>query len=97
MPHPCSLLFTALLVLPLSVGTASGPAAARTATTAERGQALAQAHCARCHAIGRRGASPVPAAPPFRTLHTRYPVEQLAEALAVLAAHTRLLSVGGRA
>ena len=48
----------------------------------ERGRALAQANCARCHAIGRSGDSPLAKAPPFRTLHRRYPVEALAEALA---------------
>jgi cytochrome c len=39
-------------------------------------------HCAGCHATGRVGESPLPIAPPFRTLHERYPVESLAEALA---------------
>jgi len=48
----------------------------------QRGQAFAQANCARCHQIGPVGDSPLPKAPPFRTLHQRYPVEQLAEALA---------------
>ena len=46
------------------------------------GQRLAEANCSRCHAVGRTGDSPLPIAPPFRTLHTRYPVESLAEALA---------------
>ena len=48
----------------------------------EAGRALAQANCAKCHAVGRTGGSPFATAPPFRTLHRRYPVEQLAEALA---------------
>ena len=48
----------------------------------QRGRAFAQANCARCHAIGPAGNSPLPKAPPFRTLHQRYPVEDLAEALA---------------
>jgi cytochrome c len=48
----------------------------------ERGQAFAEANCARCHAIGRTGTSPLAAAPAFRSIHARYPVEQLAEALA---------------
>jgi mono/diheme cytochrome c family protein len=47
-----------------------------------RGRAFAQSHCAACHAIGLEGASPYAPAPPFRTLHLRYPVENLAEALA---------------
>ena len=46
------------------------------------GLAYVQAHCAVCHATGRSGTSPNPDAPPFRTLHERYDVEGLAEALA---------------
>jgi mono/diheme cytochrome c family protein len=48
----------------------------------DAGRAFAQAQCARCHAIGAAGASPLAGAPAFRELHRRYPVEQLAEALA---------------
>lgn len=48
----------------------------------KRGEAIAIANCARCHAIGRYGSSPLKAAPPFRTLHERYSVTDLAEALA---------------
>lgn len=49
---------------------------------AQRGRVFVQAHCSQCHAIGRVGASPLQAAPPFRNLHERYPVETLQEALA---------------
>ena len=48
----------------------------------ESGHAFAQANCASCHAIGRVGQSPLAKAPPFRMLHLRYPVEDLAESLA---------------
>ncbi|MET0314430.1 MAG: c-type cytochrome, partial [Hansschlegelia sp.] len=44
----------------------------------QRGLTFAKANCASCHAIGRTGASPLKIAPPFRTLHERYPVEMLA-------------------
>jgi mono/diheme cytochrome c family protein len=44
----------------------------------ERGHALAQKLCARCHAIERPWGGP----PPFRELSQRYPIEMLAEALA---------------
>src|ERR1700692_184607 len=37
---------------------------------------------ARCHSIDRVTQSPLKIAPPFRSLHNRYPVETLAEALA---------------
>ena len=57
------------------------PAAAQTGR-AQRGLTFVQTHCASCHAIGRTGESPLKIAPPFRTLHTRYPVENLAEAFA---------------
>ncbi|XSG82262.1 MAG: c-type cytochrome [Methyloligella sp. ZOD6] len=48
----------------------------------ERGRAIAEANCGRCHAIGTTGDSPEPKAPPFRELHKLYPVESLAESLA---------------
>lgn len=50
--------------------------------SAQRGLDFARTNCARCHAVGRTGSSPLAAAPPFRTLHRRYPVEDLAESLA---------------
>lgn len=48
----------------------------------ERGQAIAQKYCARCHAIDDISDSPMGLAPPFRDLSKRYPIENLAEALA---------------
>ena len=48
----------------------------------QRGKTFAQSHCARCHAIDRVSKSPLGIAPPFRTLHHRYPIETLGEALA---------------
>jgi len=48
----------------------------------QRGFTFAQTNCSPCHAIGRVGNSPLREAPPFRTLHTRYPIEDLAEAFA---------------
>ena len=49
---------------------------------AKQGETIARTNCARCHAVGRQGSSPLREAPPFRELHSRYPVENLAEALA---------------
>ncbi|MBR1088669.1 cytochrome c [Bradyrhizobium manausense] len=51
-------------------------------TAEQRGKAYARANCARCHAIDRRSDSPLKIAPPFRTLHQRYPIDSLEEALA---------------
>jgi len=47
-----------------------------------RGEVLADMRCSSCHAVGRSGASPMAAAPPFRGLGQRYPVAQLQESLA---------------
>ena len=47
-----------------------------------RGRAIAVTKCSYCHSIERAGRSPRTAAPPFRTLHKKYPVETLEDALA---------------
>jgi cytochrome c len=46
-----------------------------------QGRRIAEANCAKCHAIGKFGDSPLPIAPPFRTLHLKYPVQDLEESL----------------
>src|SRR5262245_28769818 len=73
----------------LALGTASA-AQVPLSLEIERGRAFAQKNCATCHAIGRTGPSPYERAPPFRTLHERYDVEGLAEALAegIVVGHT---------
>ena len=72
-----ALIVGALALSPLL----AGPAAAWNRQV-QQGEVLARTNCARCHAVGRIGASPLREAPPFRELHTRYPVEDLGEALA---------------
>ena len=47
-----------------------------------KGEVLVRENCSRCHAIGTEGDSPHRDAPPFRTLSSKYPVEDLAESLA---------------
>jgi len=61
---------------------ASAVFAAQSSAEIERGRAFAERNCATCHAVGRTGVSPYAPAPPFRTLHERYDVEAIAEALA---------------
>ncbi len=75
----------ALLLLP-------APATGAERGRPDRGQQFAHEHCARCHAIGRTGESPLAEAPAFRDLHARYPVEHLAEAFAegIVTGHTRM-------
>lgn len=52
------------------------------ADSAQRGLVFAKTNCSMCHAIGRFDESPLAIAPPLRTLHELYPVEQLEESLA---------------
>lgn len=78
------MLRTSLLVLALGFGAgvaaaANGPAPAEVVA---KGRVLLTEKCSRCHAIERSGASPLPAAPPFRELHKKYPIANIAEALA---------------
>jgi len=65
-------LFALLLIAPALAASPSE----------ERGKTFALNNCARCHSIDRVTQSPLKIAPPFRTLHKRYPVETLGEALA---------------
>jgi cytochrome c len=68
-------IFLALAPLPAKGQEVLSPAA-------QRGLVVVRTNCSRCHAIGKIGESPLPIAPPFRTLHERYPVEDLQEPLA---------------
>jgi cytochrome c len=66
------LLITPILTAP---ALAASPAE-------QRGKTFALTNCARCHSVDKVTASPLKIAPPFRSLHNRYAVETLAEALA---------------
>jgi len=65
----------------LALALAAAPAAGQSQLE-KRGEAIARRYCARCHAIANGGESPLRKAPPFRDLSSRYPLENLAEALA---------------
>jgi mono/diheme cytochrome c family protein len=71
-----SLLLALAMIFPL------GSARPVEAANIEQGRRLALLYCAGCHAIDKVSPSPLRIAPPFRTLHERYPVETLEEALA---------------
>jgi len=57
-------------------------AAAAEKGLADKGEVLVRENCSRCHAVGRVGVSPNAEAPQFRTLSSKYPIENLAESLA---------------
>ena len=69
------------LLLAAAPALAQPAAQGRTADVL-RGETLVEQNCGGCHATGASGDSPKPLAPRFRDLGQRYPVEDLAEALA---------------
>jgi cytochrome c len=71
----------ALAALLLAAPALAQPPADHGASIA-RGEALVTQNCGMCHATGTSGLSPNPLAPHFRALGQRYPVENIAEALA---------------
>jgi cytochrome c len=71
-------------LLPMSLAatlSVAGPFATVSLAQDSRGEVLLSRHCAMCHAIGPTGGSPYAAAPPFRILGQRYPLNSLEEAL----------------
>ncbi len=70
-----------LIAAVLAAGLVS-PALAVEKGLANKGEVLVRENCSRCHAVGLVGDSPKPEAPPFRTLSSKYPIENLAELLA---------------
>ena len=71
-----------LMLRPIIITALLASPAMAASKAEQRGKAFARANCARCHAIDRTSASPLKIAPPCRTLHQRYPIENLGEALA---------------
>ena len=71
---------------------AGGVASAQQSPAEQRGLTFVRVHCAQCHAIDRVSASPLAAAPPFRDLHLRYPVESLRRPLSegIVANHSSM-------
>jgi cytochrome c len=64
----------------LCICLASIPSVA--APNAQAGRTFARVNCSKCHSIDHFTPSSLAIAPPFRTLHEKYPVESLEEALA---------------
>jgi mono/diheme cytochrome c family protein len=58
------------------------PALAQMSPEVQRGLAYVRTNCAHCHSVDRITDSPLRIAPPFRDLHKRYPVEDLAGSMA---------------
>lgn len=84
--------FTLLPLLSLVLMIGSSAAAAQDHDPVEDGRVLVKMYCNDCHAVGATDDSPLPAAPRFRELHTRYDVEFLSEALVegIVTAHPEM-------
>jgi cytochrome c len=67
----------AIVSLPLAP-----PALAQQSPAAQRGFTYVRVHCAQCHSIDTVSESPLTIAPPFRTLHTKFPIDSLRPRLA---------------
>lgn len=72
---------TAKIFLLFAVLFAPQAALSQSSPAEMRGRNFARVNCAPCHSIDRVSPSELAAAPPFRTLSSRYPVESLEEAL----------------
>ena len=68
--------------MPLALALITLTPAVAASPQEQRGKTFALNNCAKCHSIDKVSPSPLKIAPPFRTLHKRYPIETLAEALA---------------
>jgi mono/diheme cytochrome c family protein len=72
MMHRCIAISTAALLLVLL-----WPSVSQAQALAKRGQEIADGLCSRCHAIGKTGESPLPAAPRFRSLDSQTNLSKL--------------------
>jgi cytochrome c len=66
----------AAIVVGAALSWSAVPANAQS-PAAQRGLTFVRVHCAQCHSIDRVSESPLTIAPPFRTLHLKYPIENL--------------------
>lgn len=73
---------TGRILMPLALAFITLTPAVAASPQEQRGKTFALNNCAKCHSIDKVSPSPLKIAPPFRTLHKRYPIETLAEALA---------------
>lgn len=83
MVRPAVMTGVLALLAACANGGAAAPAPAPTtpaAASVAYGERIAERSCGGCHAVAD-GSSPLADAPPFRTLHRRYPAGGLAQLL----------------
>ncbi|SRR5271154_3255538 len=82
VPKPIRVLALVPLVAMLAFTRSPARSSEAFSPAEQRGLKLVSNNCARCHAVDKVSESPLKIAPPFRTLHLRYPIENLEEPLA---------------
>jgi cytochrome c553 len=67
---------TAISTVIVCASTVPEPARSEEAfsSSEQRGLVFVRTNCSRCHSVDKVSKSSLPMAPPFRTLHERYPV-----------------------
>jgi len=78
----CFVQLACRMIALSTIALYAGEVAVAESPAERRGLRFARLHCAPCHAIDRVGESPLPIAPPFRTLRLKYPVADLQRPLA---------------
>jgi cytochrome c len=87
--HPTYCRWPAVALGAIALGLSGEIALAQQSPQEQRGLTLVRANCEQCHAIDKVSASSLAIAPPFRTLHLKYPIESLERPLAegIIANH----------
>lgn len=90
--NPATLLAPVIAlgsVLSFAIPPASAQTPAAQSPAAQRGLTFVRVHCAQCHSIDKVSDSPLAVAPPFQTLHQKFPIESLRPRLAegIMASH----------
>ena len=75
--HKATFICFALLAIRFGYAQASD-----TTEAAAEGMSLLKTHCARCHSIEATGDSPLPQAPPLRSVYLKYSIDQWESGLA---------------
>src|SRR5438034_3421887 len=81
--------FLTLFIALIAILLYAGESAFAQSPAAQRGLTFVRTHCAQCHSIDKVSESPLAIAPPFRTLHQKFPIESLRRRLAegIMATH----------
>jgi cytochrome c len=78
----CHRFLVAAVIVVAVIGLLIASSASGRAADPRAGEIFAVENCSRCHAIGGKGTSPNPKAPPFRVVARKYKLADLEEGFA---------------